>query len=55
MTCRCGHQFCYICLADWDDNHYECGVPNAMMYLLFKLECRWLKWHVGRDAYLPYC
>ena len=25
MTCRCGHQFCFVCLAAWSDSHYECG------------------------------
>ena len=25
MTCRCGHQFCYVCLLDWQEEHYNCG------------------------------
>ncbi len=25
MTCNCQHQFCYVCLEDWDQEHYECG------------------------------
>lgn len=25
MVCRCGNEFCYVCLAGWSDEHYECG------------------------------
>ena len=25
MTCLCSHQFCYVCLADWQERHYQCG------------------------------
>lgn len=25
MTCRCGNQFCFVCLGWWSEEHYECG------------------------------
>ncbi|EPS63510.1 hypothetical protein M569_11273, partial [Genlisea aurea] len=27
MTCRCGHQFCYTCGAEWKNNKSTCGCP----------------------------
>lgn len=24
MTCKCSHQFCYICGKDWNDNGHLC-------------------------------
>merc|ERR1712224_491216 len=28
MTCRCGHQFCYICGGPWEDKCIENGCPQ---------------------------
>ena len=33
MTCRCGHQFCYICGKDWKNNGHLCrGDDNNENY-----------------------
>jgi E3 ubiquitin-protein ligase RNF144 len=24
MVCRCNHEFCYVCLANWTEQHYSC-------------------------------
>jgi hypothetical protein len=25
MTCRCGHEFCWLCMANWHPSHYSCA------------------------------
>lgn len=30
MTCRCGHQFCYICGKDWNGNGHLCNETQAL-------------------------
>ena len=34
MVCRCKHQFCFVCLSDWDQGHYQCveGLENRLFY-----------------------
>jgi hypothetical protein len=32
MTCLCGHQFCFICIADWNEEHYQCGSPTDVFH-----------------------
>ena len=34
MTCNCAHQFCFVCMADWEQSHYECieGLENRMFF-----------------------
>ena len=28
MTCKCGHEFCYVCGVDWDGNGHLCVQSN---------------------------
>jgi hypothetical protein len=34
ITCECGHEFCFVCLADWENKHYDCleGMENRLFF-----------------------
>lgn len=34
MTCRCSHQFCFVCCANWEPSHYQCveGLENRLFF-----------------------
>ncbi|ELP91237.1 ariadne RING finger, putative [Entamoeba invadens IP1] len=32
MTCRCGHQFCWLCMADYNSNHWSTNTTGCRQF-----------------------
>jgi hypothetical protein len=32
MSCRCSHEFCFVCLDTWSQSHYNCVEKSLMFY-----------------------
>lgn len=52
MTCKCGHQFCYLCGEKWDSDHhcpiqmntkrfFQCLLILSIMMLFIGLDLVW--------------